>query len=91
MFSKHPTLTIFLIALALRLLYFGAVSPWQPEVQKTVIIKKDAVGYHQIAKNYLDMGIHTKSQYLPHNPDIKRVPLYPMLLAGVYGTFGEKP
>ncbi|MEZ4747630.1 MAG: glycosyltransferase family 39 protein [Calditrichia bacterium] len=75
----------------MRLGLFFFIQPWQINQETKVILKKDAVGYHQIAKNYLDMGIHTKSKQLPHNPDKVRVPLYPMFLAGVYGVFGEKP
>ena len=88
-FSRRPTISLFLLAFIIRLAYFLLIAPWQPQVVQDVIIKKDAVGYQQLALNLKENAVFSTSKSSPYKPNLLRTPLYPALLAGIYGIFGE--
>ncbi len=89
--SKRPALSLFLIALTVRLGYFLAVGPWEHQVARDVILQKDAAGYQQLATNLLERGRFSTAKKPPYKPHTLRVPAYPLFIAGVYKIVGIHP
>ncbi len=75
---------IVLIALLLRVGFFLAVQPWDPEIERDVILQMDADGYHNRAVEIVETGGFSEF-------GTYRTPLYPLFLAGVYSLAGAKP
>ena len=56
-----------------------------------VFESSDSVEYHQLALNLLQHGEFSRSLRAPYEPEIIRTPVYPLMFAGLYGTFGIQP
>lgn len=77
---------LLLLMLVVRIGLFVAVQPWDPVVQKTIVLSTegDAPGYHEYALRIIegralgDLGV-------------TRTPGYPLIIAAVYSVFGVKP
>lgn len=81
---KNKKLNIVLaVALILRLLFFFIYQPWQPEIEKTLVLSGDAVQYH-----YLGIAILKTFGFAENT---FRTPVYPAFVALVYGIFGIHP
>jgi 4-amino-4-deoxy-L-arabinose transferase-like glycosyltransferase len=83
--ERARLLVLFLLALGVRLLYIGALSPDSP------IESVDAWGYHRLALN-LDLGngfsLHRTAPFIPDNV---RTPLYPVILLLIRRALGPAP
>jgi 4-amino-4-deoxy-L-arabinose transferase-like glycosyltransferase len=91
MSKEHKELiTIFLLALGVRLTLFIIVSPWSDEFAKERILTPDSYWYQNIAVNLLEHNVFSKSISSPYVPDIHRTPIYPFFLAFLYALFGYK-
>ncbi len=77
---------LFLAALALRLLVFGAVAH-EPRKFYTY----DLDGYDRRAMNILRYGQFASEARPPLSPDLDRTPVYPLYLAAVFGAAGRQP
>ncbi|MBN1866387.1 glycosyltransferase family 39 protein [Candidatus Sumerlaeota bacterium] len=83
----RPRHWILLAALALAArLWLWAVNLDRPERCFT----PDSEGYHQLALNLLHHGVFSQAKAEPLVPDFFRAPLYPLLLAAVYGVSGDR-
>jgi 4-amino-4-deoxy-L-arabinose transferase-like glycosyltransferase len=51
----------------------------------------DSGGYERRAVNLLEHGVFAGQAQPPFTPDLERTPVYPALIAGVYGVFGDRP
>ena len=81
-------LILLLFCLSTRLLLFATVKPWEPTVRDRMILKNDALGYHQLAVSLIeDQRFAFKKGGIP---DILRTPLYPLLISLVYTIFGSE-
>lgn len=82
---SHKALILILLAgLALRLAFFCAVKPWQPDYITKKIIMVDAQPYHEFALSILNTrSFEQTGSY--------RTPGYPLFLASVYAVFGVRP
>jgi 4-amino-4-deoxy-L-arabinose transferase-like glycosyltransferase len=76
------------LALTVRLAFFLAVRPWDPVVERDIIVRSDAVGYDLLARNLLEQGRFSREG---SKPETLRTPLYPAFIAAVYAAFGPKP
>lgn len=83
--------TIFLIALALRMILFIAVGFWQEEVYEKRIGHIDSTVYKKLALNLAKNGVFSRSESPPYQPEIFMTPLYPSFLASIYIISGYKP
>ena len=87
---RYPktVLILVLICLSARLLFFVLVKPWEPTVRDQVILKEDAVGYHQLAVSIVqDQRFASKKG---GSPDTLRTPLYPLLISLIYSIWGSE-
>ena len=86
LYKNRTLILIVLLALALRLLFFGFVRPWDSDVVERAILAagEDSLGYHELA-----LGIMTSWSYEAFGTF--RTPAYPTFLAGLYAIFGTKP
>jgi len=80
---------IVLLCLALRLGFFLAVQPWKPEVERTVLLQDDPLGYHNLASTLVKSHRFATSDIA--DPNSVRTPLYPLFIAAHYWLLGEKP
>lgn len=84
-YHNHKTLiSITLLALLIRLIFFFLLKPWDAQVVQDRILRWDALEYHQLALEILRSG----------NFDhfgVFRTPLYPVFIAFAYFIFGIKP
>lgn len=95
-----------MLSFILNLTMYCAVRPWNPEVEKNIIVTRDPAGYEMLAENI--MHYHSfagsydttqvpvnspllKASYLMIGCDSYREPAYPAFLALVYCIFGVKP
>jgi 4-amino-4-deoxy-L-arabinose transferase-like glycosyltransferase len=84
MLKNWPFLALLALALVVRIGFFIVVQPWDTNVQEQKILQADALGYHTYALRILE------GQSLGEL-GTRRTPAYPIVLAGVYKTFGVKP
>ncbi len=90
--DRKSIMALFLISLSLRVLLFLVVAPWKPQVLQNLILAYwDPQDYHQIAINLLEHGTFSASQAVPLDPNIHRVPLYPLYISAFYAVFGTHP
>ena len=83
-FLKERKLSVLLLlALALRLLFFWVYRPWDPSVERNLVLNGDAVQYH-----YLGIAILKTFGFADN---VFRTPGYPAFIAVVYSLFGIKP
>ena len=87
--TRTAVVVLASVCLAARLLLFLAVRPWDEAVEKTIILRSDAAGYHQLATNLVEH--HQFAQQPDGEPETLRTPLYPLFVAGVYRAFGAAP
>jgi 4-amino-4-deoxy-L-arabinose transferase-like glycosyltransferase len=80
-------LAVLLIAFALRLLVFRAISAY-PER----FLQPDSDGYHKLAVNLLQSGCFgAPVEHGGWMPEIRRTPGYPAFVAACYAVFGQVP
>jgi 4-amino-4-deoxy-L-arabinose transferase-like glycosyltransferase len=94
------------LSFVLNLIMYCAVGSWNQDVEKNIVVTRDAAGYELLAKNILHY--HTfagaydtaniplnspelKGSYLIVNYDTYREPVYPGFLALIYFITGVKP
>lgn len=87
--AKAGAAAVFAIALAVRLAVFGAAQPWQPAVEREVVLASDGLGYHALALALLERGEFSLERGGP--PEALRTPGYPLALAAVYSIAGPRP
>ena len=68
---------------------FFAVHPWAPDVERGVVLRGDAVGYHGLAKSILGDSRFAIDEDSP--PSAIRTPIFPAYIALIYFLFGEHP
>ena len=88
-------LILFFMALAVRLVLFVAIAPWEDKVWQERIAFSDAGGYHQIAINLLEHRVYSlyplSSSGRPISGSINlRTPVYPFFVAGIYAVSGYR-
>jgi len=80
---------IALICLVVRLGFFLAVQPWNPEIADRVVLFKDGRDYHRTAINFVQ---HHRFAVERDGPlDAYRTPLFPLLAGSIYLVCGVKP
>lgn len=84
---RRKLLIIFLLACGIRLLFLAAVYVELDPQAGSVFPQYD--GYYTIAENLLHGHGFTRSSTLPFIPDSVRMPLYPLVIAGVMALFGS--
>jgi len=104
--SHIPLSYIVLINLALKLVMFCYIGPWDKAVENNTILVSDSKGYQQVAENLLHshsfaplkdtVDINKFSElratgYLMSHPDGWMMPAYAVFLAGIYSVAGIKP
>jgi 4-amino-4-deoxy-L-arabinose transferase-like glycosyltransferase len=104
--SAIPLTFIVLMGLALKLLLFCYIAPWNKQVEKEKIVVSDSWQYEALAENLLKyhsfappVDTLNKANYsrlkltgiLFLHPDTFREPGYPVYLAIIYFIFGIKP
>jgi 4-amino-4-deoxy-L-arabinose transferase-like glycosyltransferase len=74
------------LAVGLRLLVFaaGAHDPRK-------LHAPDSYGYEQLALNLLRHGVFSSQPAPPYTPDLLRTPVYPAVIAAVFGVVGPRP
>jgi len=77
----------------MRLLFFLLVGSWRPEVRDSIILQKDALGYHTIAVNLMQHGVFSRTTIgeMPQAPTAYRTPGYPLVIYLFYCLFGIQP
>lgn len=83
---RRTLATLFLAALALRLLVFGYIAH-EPRKFYTY----DSDGYDRRAMNLLRYGEFASEETSPRTPDLDRTPIYPLYLGTVFGLVGHQP
>lgn len=73
----------------MRLAAFVAAQPWQPAVEREVVLTSDGLGYHTLALALLERGEFSLERGGP--PETLRTPGYPLALAAVYAIAGPRP
>ena len=79
-------LVIILVALLLRGIFFVVVST-HPER----LFHRDTGSYIRPARNLLTGRGFSQQEAPPFTPDARRTPVYPLLVALLYGVFGQHP
>ncbi len=80
-------LVILMICLVCRLIFFLAVKPWDQQVRDRIILKADALEYHQLA---ITMAQDHQFAYKKDGPtDTFRTPLYPLFVSLIYFAQGQ--
>lgn len=77
------------MCLGVRLGLFVAARGWDTRVERHVVLKSDALGYHSLASNLLERGRFSFEKDGP--PDTLRTPLYPLFVASIYALAGQRP
>jgi hypothetical protein len=60
---------------------FVYITPYAPI---KYYVNPDAYNYENIARNLVNHGVFSNELQAPYTPDVRRTPLYPVFLAGVY-------
>lgn len=79
--SDRKLLLLLIIALAIRIIWFFLVFINDPNGFKLA----DSTGYLALAENIVDVGTYSMSTETPLYPDVFRTPIYPGILAFLYG------
>ena len=87
--NRTTFMLILALCFTLRLLFFMAEKPWNPQVQSHVLLYYDSLGYHNLATTLLHSGRFASNPKA--EPDALRTPLYPLFVASSYALFGERP
>ncbi len=82
-----PCLTVTLLALGVRLA-LGGLAGWHDE---RFYVSPDSYEYDQIAVNLVQGRGYSRATAEPYVPDVRRTPVYPVLLAGLYAVLGHQP
>jgi 4-amino-4-deoxy-L-arabinose transferase-like glycosyltransferase len=82
-------LLLFTLAVCFRLAMLFLLAPWEPEVERTEVLVRDALGYHALAHQVLQEGEFAGADN--EDVDALRTPAYPLFIAGVYSLAGERP
>jgi 4-amino-4-deoxy-L-arabinose transferase-like glycosyltransferase len=86
---KYPLRTLFIFALGLRLLFFIQLRPWNPEVEREIVMAFDGIEYHTLGQS---IAFHGSYSILPDgSPYELRTPVYPFFIALIYRLFGPHP
>jgi len=85
---RHVVIVV-LVCMVVRIMFFIIVQPWQPEVEKNVILQDDPSGYHRLATTLVNNHRFAVSETAALNTN--RTPLYPAFIAINYWLFGERP
>lgn len=85
--SKNVTVIFIILAIALvsRLIVFFHVYHQDP----LRMMAPDSISYERPALALLKTGRYDKSLEQTGKPEVRRTPGYPILIAGVYGVFGQ--
>ena len=84
------TLALLLcVALAVRILFFLFVRPWDPVVARDVVLQVDAGEYHDLATTLEHH--HRFARTAEAAPNAYRTPGYPAFIAAVYSIGGDRP
>lgn len=81
--NNSKLIALLLLCFLTRFLLYVIFKPWQPEMEKQVVLLYDAIGYNNLAVLLLKYH-HIKQEVL-------RTPIYPAFIAGIYTVFGVKP
>ena len=87
--SKRALPLILLTCLGLRLAFFIAVRPWDPEIADRVVLFKDGRDYNRVAINFVFYRQFAVERDGPL--DAYRTPLFPLLAGGLYAMVGIRP
>lgn len=87
--NRRSILIVLSLCFVLRLSFFAAFQPWQPQTEHQDVLLIDALGYHQLAINLLDSN--SFSYEANGKPDALRTPGYPLFIAAIYSVFGNAP
>lgn len=79
-------IAIVVLALAVRALLLVYLAP-----QPLKFYTPDSFGYDQLAVNLLEHGVFSSQQQPPFDPDFKRTPGYPAMIAAIYAVAGHAP
>src|SRR5208283_442143 len=82
MIRSKAVIALLTLCLLSRLIFFLAVKPWNPEVRDNVILKQDALQYHQLAISMTHYHQFTQEKDGPS--DTLRTPLYPLFISLIY-------
>ncbi len=85
--QAHPWLAIAIVALACRALL---TLPALGDVTR-FYITPDSFEYEQLALNLIQGHGYSQAGAPPYPPDVRRTPVYPLLLAAVYAVAGQQP
>jgi 4-amino-4-deoxy-L-arabinose transferase-like glycosyltransferase len=80
---------LFAVAVGFRIAMLLLLAPWKPEVERTEVLVRDALGYHALAHQVLQQGEFAGADN--EDVDALRTPAYPLFIAGVYSLVGERP
>ena len=80
---------LLFVCFGLRMILFGILQPWTPEIETQRVLQGDAIGYHELATTLVEN--HRFAYSNTGQPDALRTPLYPMFIAVIYSLFGVKP
>lgn len=82
MSHSKAVFVILTLCLLSRLIFFLAVKPWNQEVRDNVILKEDALHYHQLATSMI--LYHQFAEKKDGPSDTLRTPLYPLFISLIY-------
>jgi len=80
-------LVILFAALAVRMLYFVNIKPWDRNYSSGTEGYGDALEYQAVANKIIETGTYPENFFL----DTYRTPGFPIYIAGIYYIFGVKP
>lgn len=81
--------SVLLFCLVLRIIFFWIMQPWRIAVEKEIILKGDANGYHKLAKTIIN---HHRFAYdVKSESEVLRTPGYPLFVSLIYVLFGIRP
>ncbi len=77
------------LSFSFRIVFLLMMSPWDNQVESSIILHADAKGYHQLAETLLN---HQRFSYSSTGDlNTLRTPLYPIFIAASYFVFGIHP
>jgi 4-amino-4-deoxy-L-arabinose transferase-like glycosyltransferase len=90
--KRYPTLIILLLSFLIRLPI--SLSAYQETLnaasiyESRIVNNSDALDYVRLAENVIEHGEYSTRETAPFEPELKRVPGYPMFLAALYVLAG---